>query len=104
MLRDIPFERNSDDFVFDSEMIVQAVACGFRISEASVPSRYFDEASSVNFWVSLRYGTQTMRVMMRYLLHRLKIRPNAQFVRVGEPQWQKDILQERHDVYSTKPR
>lgn len=104
LLEGVPWYLNSDDFVFDSEMIVQAVACGFRISEASVPSRYFDEASSVNFWVSLRYGTQTLRVMLRYLLHRLKIRPNAQFVRVGEPQWQKDTLQERHDVYSAKPR
>lgn len=104
LLEGVPWFLNSDDFVFDSEMIVQAVVCGFRISEASVPSRYFDEASSVNFWVSLRYGIQTLSVMMRYLLHRLKIRPNAQFVRVGEPQWQKDILQERHDVYSAKPR
>lgn len=104
LLEGVPWFLNSDDFVFDSEMIVQAVACGFRIGESSVPARYFDEASSVNFWVSLRYGLQTLKVMSRYLIHRLKLRYNPQFVRVGEPQWQREILQERHEVYSTKPR
>lgn len=103
LLEGVPWFLNSDDFVFDSEMIVQAVACGFRIGESSVPARYFDEASSVNFWVSLRYGMQTLKVMSRYLMHRLKLRHNPQFVRVGEPQWQREILQERHEVYQKAP-
>jgi glycosyltransferase involved in cell wall biosynthesis len=102
LLESVPWFLNSDNFVFDSEMIVQAVACGFRLSEASVPSRYFDEASSVNFRVSLRYGLDTLSVLGRYLLHRLGIRRNPQFVRVGQPQWQDGILQERHDVYPTQ--
>ena len=49
MLETIPFERNSDDFVFDTQFLVQAVHFGFRLGDMPVPVRYFDEASSINF-------------------------------------------------------
>ena len=70
LLTTIPFLLNSDDFVFDSQMIAQAVHAGFRVSEISVQARYFPEASSVNFRVSLVYGLKTCAVLLRYLLQR----------------------------------
>ena len=79
LLETIPFLLNSDDFVFDSEVIAQAVAFGFRIGEVGVPTRYFDEASSVNFRRSVTYGFATLRVLLRYLLHRWGLRPAPQF-------------------------
>jgi glycosyltransferase involved in cell wall biosynthesis len=81
MLETVPFLLNSDDFVFDTEMIVQAVAFGFRIGEIAVPTRYFAEASSVNFRRSVVYGLSTLNVLRRYLLHRLGLRRYGQFAR-----------------------
>ncbi len=69
----IPFLLNSDDFVFDSQMIAQAVRFGFAIREIAVPARYFPEASSVNFRVSTKYGFKTLWVMMSFLLRRAGI-------------------------------
>ncbi|MBN1566215.1 MAG: glycosyltransferase family 2 protein [Acidobacteria bacterium] len=70
-LTTVPFLLNSDDFVFDSQMIAQAVYMGFRIKEVPVQARYFPEASSVNFKVSTIYGIKTVGVMLRFLLQRL---------------------------------
>lgn len=67
----VPFLLNSDDFVFDSQMIAQAVYFGFRVSEIPVQARYFPEASSVNFRVSSIYGIKTIFVMLRYMLAKL---------------------------------
>jgi glycosyltransferase involved in cell wall biosynthesis len=76
LLETIPYRLNSDDFVFDQELIAQVVAArmGGRIGEIGVPTRYFEEASSVGFQRSVVYGLSTMRVVLRYLLHRLRIR------------------------------
>ena len=73
ILSTVPFLLNSDDFVFDSQMIAQAVRFGFGISEIPVQARYFPEASSVNFRVSLVYGLKTIGVLMSYLLQRLGV-------------------------------
>jgi len=72
----IPYRLNSDDFVFDQELIAQVVAAGMRrrIGEIAVPTRYFEEASSVGFKRSVIYGLSTLRVVLRYLLHRLGVR------------------------------
>jgi glycosyltransferase involved in cell wall biosynthesis len=70
LLTTVPFLLNSDDFVFDSQMIAQAVCIGFRIKEVAVQARYFPEASSVNFKVSSIYGIKTVCVMLRFLLQR----------------------------------
>ena len=76
LLETIPYELNSDDFVFDQELIAQVVAVGLagRIGEIAVPTRYFEEASSVGFRRSVVYGLSTLRVVLRFLLHRAKIR------------------------------
>jgi len=76
LLETVPYDRNSDDFVFDQELIAQVVATGMRrrIGEVAVPTRYFEEASSVGFRRSVVYGLSTLRVVARYMLHRLRIR------------------------------
>ena len=75
LLETIPYRRNSDDFVFDQELIAQVVAAGgFRIGEIAVPTRYFEEASSVGFRRSVVYGLSTLRVVARFALHRIRVR------------------------------
>jgi glycosyltransferase involved in cell wall biosynthesis len=73
VLETIPFERNSDDFVFDTEFLAQAVAFDFCIGDVPVPVRYFDEASSINFRRSVKYGFSTLGVLARFWLHRLRL-------------------------------
>jgi glycosyltransferase involved in cell wall biosynthesis len=74
LLESIPYRLNSDDFVFDQELVAQAVACQMRVGEIAVPTRYFEEASSVGFRRSVVYGLSTMKVVLRYMLHRLRVR------------------------------
>ena len=75
LLEAIPYELNSDDFVFDQELIAQVVAAGgLPIGEVAVPTRYFEEASSVGFKRSVVYGLSTLRVVARYVLHRSRLR------------------------------
>ena len=69
-LEAVNFRMNSDGFVFDQEIIAQAVAGGFRIAEIPVPVRYFREASSASFSDSCIYGLKILWVVTRYLLHR----------------------------------
>jgi glycosyltransferase involved in cell wall biosynthesis len=71
LLTTVPFLLNSDDFVFDSQMIAQAVHFGFQIREIAVQARYFPEASSVNFRVSTKYGIKTLGVMLSFVLRRV---------------------------------
>jgi glycosyltransferase involved in cell wall biosynthesis len=79
VLERIPFEKNSDDFVFDTQFLVQAVRFGFRLGDIPVPVRYFDEASSINFQRSLKYGFSTLGVVGQYWLDRLGIRRSPLF-------------------------
>jgi glycosyltransferase involved in cell wall biosynthesis len=82
LLDTIPYELNSDDFVFDQELIAQVVAAGdLRIGEIAVPTRYFEEASSVGFRRSVVYGLSTLRVVARYLLHRWGVRRSPKLTR-----------------------
>ena len=74
VLEKIPFERNSDDFVFDTQFLVQAVHFGFRLGDVPVPVRYFNEASSINFKRSLKYGLSTVGTVSRWWLHRIGLR------------------------------
>jgi len=79
VLEKIPFDRNSDDFVFDTQFLVQAVRLGFRLGDIPVPVRYFDEASSINFRRSVRYGLGTLTTIGEYWLDRLHWRKSARF-------------------------
>lgn len=79
VLERIPFERNSDDFVFDTQFLVQCVRLGFRLGDIPVPVRYFDEASSINFKRSCRYGLATLGAVGTYWLDRLGLRRSPLF-------------------------
>lgn len=70
VLERIPFDRNSDDFLFDAQFLIQAVHFGFRLGDVPVPVRYFAEASSINFRRSVRYGLATVATVGRWWLHR----------------------------------
>jgi glycosyltransferase involved in cell wall biosynthesis len=68
VLKKIPFLKNSDDFVFDNEIIVQIVHFGFRIAEISCPTKYFPEASSINFGRSVKYGIGVLATGVKFVL------------------------------------
>jgi glycosyltransferase involved in cell wall biosynthesis len=68
VLEKVPFHKCDDDFVFDNEMIAQIFWQGFDIAEVTCPTKYFDEASSINFARSSKYGLGVLRVSMRYRL------------------------------------
>ena len=70
VLETINFEANSDDFVFDNEMLSQIIYTGFHIAEVTCPTKYFEEASSINFRRSVRYGLGVLRVSCSHLLQR----------------------------------
>jgi glycosyltransferase involved in cell wall biosynthesis len=72
-LESINFEANSDDFVFDTEIIAQGVAKGMLIREVPIKTRYFDEASQIGFWRSVRYGLAILKTMVFYKLHKKHI-------------------------------
>ena len=71
VLTTINFEANSDDFVFDNEMLSQIVFAGFDIAEVTCPTKYFEEASSINFRRSMKYGVGVMRVSSCHFLQRI---------------------------------
>jgi glycosyltransferase involved in cell wall biosynthesis len=73
VLETIPFDRNSNDFVFDTQLLAQVVHFGFRLGDLPVPVRYFAEASSINFKRSTVYGIRTLATMARFWLHRLHL-------------------------------
>ncbi len=73
LLETVPFLRNGNDFVFDTEMIFQANHFGFTFAQVPVTTKYFNEASSISFTASSVYGLKTLWVAGRYLLHRMKI-------------------------------
>jgi glycosyltransferase involved in cell wall biosynthesis len=81
VLETIPWQENSDDFVFDSQFLAQAAFFGFRIGDAPIPVRYFKEASSINFRRSLVYGLRTLEVLARYWQARIGLRRPSLFVR-----------------------
>ena len=81
VLETIPWQDNSDDFVFDSQFLVQAVHFGFRIGDIPVPVRYMKEASSISFRRSVTYGLGTLGVLARWTLHRLGVARSPLFER-----------------------
>jgi len=69
----LPLLENSDDFVFDNEMLAQCILFGFRVGEISCPTKYFPEASSINFSRSLKYGFGVLATTLKYWLQRHNI-------------------------------
>jgi glycosyltransferase involved in cell wall biosynthesis len=71
VLTDLPLLENSDDFVFDNQMLAQCVHFGFRIGEVSCPTKYFEEASSINFGRSVTYGLGVLGVTLQFFFQRI---------------------------------
>ena len=79
LLETIPFEANSEDFAFDQQFLVQVVAYGFRMGDVPVPVRYMDEASSINFSRSVRYGVGGLGAIGTYFLCKFGLYRDAKF-------------------------
>jgi glycosyltransferase involved in cell wall biosynthesis len=84
VLESIDFRANSDNFIFDQDIVVQVVEAGYRIKEIPVPVRYFPEASSAGLLASTRYGFSILWLVVRYRLHRAGIYRSRQFVSFRE--------------------
>jgi len=83
LLQTLPLLENSDDFVFDNQMIAQAVAFGFRIGEISCPTKYFEEASSINFKRSVKYGLGVLGTTASFVAHKMGILRVPRFEATG---------------------
>jgi len=73
VLEKIPYHKNSDGFVFDSQFLIQAVYFGFKIGDLPVPCRYMREASSINLGRSIIYGMGTVKTVLQFILQKLRI-------------------------------
>ena len=74
VLESIKYNVNNDDFVFDNEMLSQVFMKNYEIAEITCPTKYFDDASSINFRRSAKYGMGVLRVSLTHLLHKWGIR------------------------------
>ena len=95
VLERLPLHNCSNDFVFDNQMIAQSVHFGFRIGEVSCPTKYFPEASSINFKRSVTYGVGVLKTAMQYRLNRMG---------VAQPEIFNDVPAARLSNDSMKPR
>lgn len=82
VLQSLALESNSDNFVFDTEIIIQLKHAGFRIREIPIPTRYFKDASSIGLGRSIEYGLSIFRTLWSYLLHRANVRRDPRFAAV----------------------
>jgi len=73
LLEKIPLQINSDDFIFDNQMLAQILWLDYKIAEVSCPTKYFDEASSINFLRSVKYGLGCLGVAIRYRLAKMNL-------------------------------
>lgn len=93
VLTELPLLENSDDFIFDNQMLAQCVKFGFRIGEVSCPTRYFKEASSINFRRSLTYGFGVLATTFQFALQKLRVMDLRRFNTQGRK------LDRGHEVY-----
>ena len=94
VLENLPLEANSDDFVFDNEMIAQSVWFKYRVGELSCPTRYFDDASSINFSRSVKYGLGVLATSLKFRANRLNLAKTNIFQSRGqklEPDYYQEI-------------
>lgn len=84
VLSELPLLENSDDFVFDNQMLAQCVYFGFRIGEVSCPTKYFEEASSINFRRSVQYGLGVVGTSLQFVLQKRGLLRLARFSAQGK--------------------
>jgi glycosyltransferase involved in cell wall biosynthesis len=83
VLEQLPLEENSDDFVFDNQMLAQIIYFGYRVGEVSCPTRYFPEASSINFRRSVKYGFGVLGTSAQFRLQKMGLTHFRMFSREG---------------------
>jgi glycosyltransferase involved in cell wall biosynthesis len=98
LLETLPLLENSDDFVFDNQMIAQTVMFGFRIGEISCPTKYFDEASSINFKRSVEYGVGVLGTTFSFVSHKLGLTHSPRFTFTG-----RRVTQQYYSEHSSIP-
>ena len=79
VLETLPLDSNSDDFIFDTEIIVQMKIARFRIKEIPISTRYFPEASMIGLWRSTQYGLGILHVLWKYIFYRIGLKDYAEF-------------------------
>jgi len=79
VLEAVPLNENSDDFVFDNEMLAQVIYFGYRIGEISCPTRYFKEASSINFRRSVKYGIGVLVTSFKFFFNKYNLKKYSLF-------------------------
>jgi glycosyltransferase involved in cell wall biosynthesis len=79
VLRKIQYQGNSDNFIFDNELISQVFMAGFHVGEITCPTLYFDDASSIRLGASIRYGLGVIRVSLQHALHRAGLFKNSRY-------------------------
>jgi glycosyltransferase involved in cell wall biosynthesis len=84
VIEELPLEENDDEFVFDNQMLAQAVYFGFKIGEISCPTRYFEDASSINVLSSFKYGSRVLETTLRYALQKAGIMKSKIFSTHGK--------------------
>jgi glycosyltransferase involved in cell wall biosynthesis len=97
VLETLPLEENSDDFVFDNQMLAQVLHFGFRMGEISCPTKYFAEASSISFKRSVKYGLGVLQTSVAYWLHHRGLAKSPLFNEGGE----RLLLEHRSHVQHT---
>lgn len=85
LLKQLPLEVNSDDFVFDNQMLAQIIWYGYTVAEISCPTKYFPEASSINFFRSVKYGSGCLFTALQFRLAKMEIRASKLFPVDGNP-------------------
>ncbi|MFA7286834.1 MAG: glycosyltransferase family 2 protein [Patescibacteria group bacterium] len=85
VLESLPLAENSDDYVFDSQMLAQVLYAGFKVGEISCPARYFPEASSINFRRSVHYGFGVLATSLQYRLNKLGVMKTGRFQNIQFP-------------------
>ena len=81
VLENLPLDRNSDDFIFDNQMLVQVVAHGFSMGEVSCPTRYMKDSSSISLARSIKYGLGVLLTTLEYKFSQLGLRKSERFAR-----------------------
>jgi glycosyltransferase involved in cell wall biosynthesis len=98
VLTELPLLENSDDFVFDNQMLAQCVHFGFRIGEVSCPTKYFEEASSINFRRSVKYGFGVLATTLEFAMQRFGMLHLPRFSQQGRK------LETEREPYYAAPR
>jgi hypothetical protein len=83
LLERVPFDANSDDFVFDNQMLAQILWLGYTVAEVSCPAKYFPEASSINLPRSIKYGIGCLVTAMTFRLAKMKLTSSKLFPSAG---------------------